>query len=341
MRSMLAFLALMMVFATTGPASADSLAVENCTSRVEISENWGKETITLEYLILQVGENALRDSIFIHGTPSGITVRDAEGPLENLSIENWGAFRVIEYNLRETLGWLDRSTVTIEFTKTTSNLDGSYRYEIKYLWSTTPRRVRVTAVLPQGYEITRVEGENVDPSRIDDRWQLEWFEERDNYFFAAITFVKPLENVTPGGQEPLENVTQEGPEIPSPPVPHYLLLVISFAAFLTIAAVVIKLRPAILKLGAPPRMKRPRAFSKEDIRRLLSMLTEHEKRVIEVLLERDNLTQRALCDETRIPKATMSRVLQRLENKGIVSRVGYGASKRVLLTRWARRWRGR
>lgn len=61
--------------------------------------------------------------------------------------------------------------------------------------------------------------------------------------------------------------------------------------------------------------------------------------MVKQLFKKDNVTQRVLCERTGIPKATMSRVLQRLENKGIVSRAGYGASKRVLLTKWTKRWR--
>ena len=70
------------------------------------------------------------------------------------------------------------------------------------------------------------------------------------------------------------------------------------------------------------------------------MLTEQERKVVNDLIKKDNLAQRELCNLTTIPKATMSRIMQRLERKGVVIRKGRGASKRVLLTRWARRWRG-
>jgi len=62
---------------------------------------------------------------------------------------------------------------------------------------------------------------------------------------------------------------------------------------------------------------------------------------VKELIKKDNLTQKTLCDKTDIPKATMSRLLRRLESKRIAERFSRGASKRVLLTKWAKRLRGR
>ena len=71
------------------------------------------------------------------------------------------------------------------------------------------------------------------------------------------------------------------------------------------------------------------------------MLTVHERKVVGELIKEDNLTQMELCSRTNTPNATMSRTLQRLEGKGVVRRRGYGLSKRVLLTRWAKRCKGK
>jgi uncharacterized membrane protein len=285
--------------------------------------------MTLDYWIVEVGENALQDSILVYGEPWAVSVRDNEGPLENVSEENWGAFRVIKFNMRETLKAGSTSTITIEFTKATSALDGRYRYEIRYLWSTRPITATITASLSEEYEFT-VEGENTSVSSTNGEWRFLWLKAEENHFFAAVTFgPRTSENrgvVVPG-------------KAPGPFILYYLPLMGALVVLLVAAAIAMKFRPTVLKPAAPPRVGRPRVFSKEDVRKLMLMLTEHERKVVEVLLERDNLTQRALCDRTKIPKATMSRVLQRLENKGIVGRTGFGASKRVLLTRWARRWR--
>jgi hypothetical protein len=294
---------------------------------VRLSENWGAETITLHYWILQTPENVLQDAVLISGDPRDVTVCDNEGELENFREENWGAFRVIEFDLRESLKAGDMSIVTIEFRKDASVVDGKRRYEIRYLWRTTPLNIGVVATLPKEYKFTLQTGENTSVTTVNGEWRLEWLKGRENHFFVAISF-------EPKPPEELGDAESWG--IPGPPLQPYVPLAAAILVLLITAGISAMFRPTVPK-PIPP--KPTRAFSREDVRRMMLMLTGHERKVVEVLLKEDNLTQRVLCDRTRIPKATMSRVLQRLENKGIIGRVGVGASKRVLLTRWAKRWR--
>jgi uncharacterized membrane protein len=307
------------------PASArGDLILRSSTSRVRLSENWGTETITLHYWILRTPENILQDAVFVYGDLQGVTVFDNKGELD-FREENWGAFRVVEFDLREPLKAGDISIVTIEFRKAASVADEKRRYEIRYLWRTIPLNIRVMAILPKEYKFTLQAGEDTSVSTINGEWRLEWSKERENHFFAAISFELKFLG---------ELGDTEG--IPGPPLPPYVPLAAAILVLLVTAGVSAMLRPTMPK-PIPP--KPARRFSREDVRRMMLMLTGHERKVVEVLLKEDNLTQRVLCDRTKIPKATMSRVLQRLENKGIISRMGVGASKRVLLTRWARRWR--
>jgi uncharacterized membrane protein len=177
-----------------------------------------------------------------------------------------------------------------------------------------------------------------DTSIEENKLQLRWYRVQENRFHATITFGKKA--ATPENQ----GVEQPASTLPSSPSPQppitspYVFLLVAVAACLATTGAFLKVYPGI-KARAPPRVKRPRAFSKEDVRRMMLLLTEHERKVMDVLFKKDNLTQRTLCEQTGIPKATMSRVLQRLESKGMITRTGFGASKRVLLTRWARRWR--
>jgi uncharacterized membrane protein len=330
-------LGLLILLVTIQTAGAqDALFLGESTSYVEISENSGHERIVLNYVVMQAVENALRDSIYIPGDLSNVTVRGARGTLT--PYENVRSFNTITLYLPETVKEGDRCVVTIEFDKATTTVNTSYWYEVSYVWGTTPVSVHIVATLSGKYVRYTTDPPEDDTSIEENKLQLRWYRVQENRFRATITFGKKavaLENQ--GGEQsvpalPLPSGSQ--PPITSP----YVFLLVTVAACLVTTGALLKVRP---RLGArvPPKIKRPRAFSKEDVRRLLSMLTEHERKVMGVLLKRDNLTQRILCEQTSIPKATMSRVLQRLENKGIITRTGIGASKRVLLTRWARRWK--
>jgi uncharacterized membrane protein len=57
---------------------------------------------------------------------------------------------------------------------------------------------------------------------------------------------------------------------------------------------------------------------------------------MEELIKRGELTQTELCSVTGISKPTMSRIVWRLENKGVVKRVDHGMSKKVVPADWAK-----
>jgi uncharacterized membrane protein len=81
--------------------------------------------------------------------------------------------------------------------------------------------------------------------------------------------------------------------------------------------------------------------SKAELRKLMKLLSVQEKKIVTQLLKLDNVTQKYLRQKTGVPKATMFRALKKLEIKGIVKQVGFGAGKRVTLTKWAKGWRRR
>ena len=64
---------------------------------------------------------------------------------------------------------------------------------------------------------------------------------------------------------------------------------------------------------------------------LLKILKGNEKRVIETLMEYGEMSQADLSARTGIPKSTLSRILQDLEDRGLVFRYDYGMSKMVKL----------
>ena len=71
--------------------------------------------------------------------------------------------------------------------------------------------------------------------------------------------------------------------------------------------------------------------SSEEVQILLRSLKDNERRVVECLHEFGEMTQTELSARTGIPKSTLSRILQSLEERGIVERYSSGMSKTVRL----------
>lgn len=67
----------------------------------------------------------------------------------------------------------------------------------------------------------------------------------------------------------------------------------------------------------------------EDGAGLLKILKGNEKRVIEALMEYGEMNQADLSARTGIPKSTLSRLLQDLEDRSLIFRYEYGMSKMV------------
>lgn len=329
MKRLLVIFGLLAILATAQSASAQELLLNSSISHIDISENSASEKITLNYVVSEVGENALEDSLLVYGTLPSVSVYDTEGTLESSVEPAGGGFSRIKFDLRKTLMAGDLSTVTVEFTKTTTSLDGNYSYDIRYRWNTQPNVHQIIATFPEGYTFLSASENTSSIYTSDSNLNARWSGVQENQFQVEITFgVK---------SQPSEN--QEGGQLRGAPSPPYVLMLAAVAGALAAVGAFLKFRPRRPGVKVARKVRRPPVVSKEDVRRMLGMLTEHERKVVKELVRRDNLTQRVLCDRTGIPKATMSRVLQRLENKGIVSRIGYGASKRVLLTKWAQRWR--
>ena len=76
----------------------------------------------------------------------------------------------------------------------------------------------------------------------------------------------------------------------------------------------------------------PETSKTEDVRAgLLKILKGNEKKVIEALMEYGEMNQADLSARTGIPKSTLSRILQDLEDRSLIVRYDYGMSKMVKL----------
>jgi uncharacterized membrane protein len=69
----------------------------------------------------------------------------------------------------------------------------------------------------------------------------------------------------------------------------------------------------------------------DDRAELLKILKGNEKKVIEALMEYGEMNQADLSARTGIPKSTLSRILQDLEDRSLIFRYDYGMSKMVKL----------
>ena len=75
------------------------------------------------------------------------------------------------------------------------------------------------------------------------------------------------------------------------------------------------------------------AALEDDGAGLLKILKGNEKREIEALMEYGEMNQADLSARTGIPKSTLSRILQDLEDRGLVFRYDYGMNKMVKSSR--------
>ncbi|MFZ2070756.1 MAG: MarR family transcriptional regulator, partial [Halobacteriota archaeon] len=80
-----------------------------------------------------------------------------------------------------------------------------------------------------------------------------------------------------------------------------------------------------------PETSKSSAAPEDDRAGLLKILKGSEKRVIEALMEYGEMNQADLSARTGIPKSTLSRILQDLEDRGLIFRYDYGMSKMVKL----------
>ena len=84
--------------------------------------------------------------------------------------------------------------------------------------------------------------------------------------------------------------------------------------------------------SAPETSKSSAGVAPEDDRAgLFKILKGNEKKVIEALMEYGEMNQADLSARTGIPKSTLSRILQDLEDRSLIFRYDYGISKMVKL----------
>ena len=78
-----------------------------------------------------------------------------------------------------------------------------------------------------------------------------------------------------------------------------------------------------------PETSKSSVAPEDDRSGLLKILKGNEKRVIEALMEYGEMNQADLSARTGIPKSTLSRLLQDLEDRSLIFRYEYGMSKMV------------
>jgi len=327
MRRLLAILGLLTILALIPATSAqESLLLVESDSYVSIDENSAQEKIVLEYVVPQNPENVLQDNFRVHGELSGVNVYDAEGELSS-SVENVeNGWSLIAYALRETLSPGDRNDVTVEFTKAVENVGGNRVYGIRYKWSIPPTSYQIIAKLPRGSSLIDTSENTSDIYTENDSIYIRYSGVQRNSFQTYLVFSSP-----PSTSGPPADGEPEAAEDWTPFSYVIILAAIVLAIPLTIFALR-KIRPIKPPTKAPEKV--PRAVPRPDIEKIIRMLNENERKVVKTLIQEDNLTQAELCGRAGIPKSTISRVLAGLEHKGVVRRVQYGMSKKVMLSRW-------
>lgn len=72
-------------------------------------------------------------------------------------------------------------------------------------------------------------------------------------------------------------------------------------------------------------------LSNSELERVLKIFNENERRVLEVLMKSNDISQNEIAAKTGLSSPTISRILNKLENKGIIVRYRDGMSKKVKL----------
>lgn len=105
-------------------------------------------------------------------------------------------------------------------------------------------------------------------------------------------------------------------------------------SLLCIAEVVFILFLSVMALYLPEKKEREykSVCSGFDYESVLKILNEKERKVIEVLISDGEVSQPELLKKTKIPKATLSRTLNVLEQKGLVVRFRQGVVNIIKLS---------
>ncbi|MEM3401918.1 MAG: helix-turn-helix domain-containing protein [Candidatus Hadarchaeales archaeon] len=318
---------LLLVFLLTIPVkAAPTFQITWAESTIEIGENSAKEIISIEYAMVASGEN-VSDEIIVMGRPTTISIRDNSG--RNLIFENRGEDNtaVIKFFFSSGMMEGERYTVIIELTKPVIASDNGLFYAIGYQWTTSPMLSKISVTLPKFAKLLHSEPSPSSISSSGDSISLRWVRISESRLQAEMTF--QLSSPPPAPSESSQGTQQEG---------SYWTLVPIGAVVAILLAILVKMA-AGRKVEIPQELTRPEPLSSADVEKILNLLTDHERAVTKELLREDNLLQKTICERTGIPKATLSRTMKRLEAKGIIRRTGFGAGKRVQLTRWGKKLR--
>jgi uncharacterized membrane protein len=124
--------------------------------------------------------------------------------------------------------------------------------------------------------------------------------------------------------------------------PLMFIFFVAIIIALTVAAIVIvlfyfiKLKPK--KPFSPKPLTQPKPKDGEKISQgkkdILRTLSENEKKIILILLDKRDLTQRKLQIESTFPKSTLSRTLKKLQSRELIEIHSIGNTNKVCLSKW-------
>jgi uncharacterized membrane protein len=311
------------------PAASGQGALLNYSDAiVDISENSAYEKIVLTYVISESPGPSISDTIRVDGALENISVHDLKGALFASDNFQEGS-TTIRYYLRSPYRPGARHYVTIQFTKPGRYTGENCTYTVNYQWGMIPQGYKIVVRFPPGAsDVTTTE--NALTHMENNRLYMSWSGSLRNEFYARLGFsTVEAKAPTVEGENVAPHVEEHVREVLSP---------VGLAALL--GAVVIAGIGVLMMLRARRLIRQAKQASgptlpKEGAKKLLGILTASERKVMEELLKRGGLTQAEL-SVTEIPKPTMSRIVWRLENKGVVRRVDYGMSKKVVPADWVK-----
>jgi len=320
---------------------AQMVTLQKCESYISVEDNKAYEKLILTYIVpYSVDSNDTvgiwyNGSIGVHSNPTNIEIFDSERNLTYaIKKDNGSDETLINYKFGSMLMEGDKYTVTITFDRNLEKPADNYAYILAYRWNNTPLHLNVLLKLSGGYEYynSLKQPDAIFPD--EDNLVLQWADYASSRFLTRVTFgereIVPIESKTnetaydgSGAVEPTNDNIEE-PENDDwkkyAVIPLILIVIILF--------IFIHLR---IKKSKQEKKKEIHDFAAKKIE---SALSEAEFAIVSELRAENDLTQAELCRRTQIPKSTMSRTLDKLEDKGIVKRMGYGMSNRVRLMKW-------
>jgi len=324
--------------------SAQMVTLQKCDSYVSIKDNNVYEKLQLTYIVpYAIDSDDTRgiwynDSVGVHSNPTNIEIVDSERNLTyTLKKDNGSDETIINYKFGSMLMGGDKYTVTVTFDRDLEKPADNYAYILAYRWNNTPLHLNVLLKLSGGYEYynSLKQPDAIFPD--EDNLVLQWADYASSRFLTRVTFgereIIPPENETnetaydgSGAVEPTNYNIEYIEEPKNDDWKKY--------AFIPIVLIVI-----ILSVFIHLRIKKSKQEKKKEIHdfaaeKIESILSEAEFAIVSELRAENDLTQAELCRRTQIPKSTMSRTLDKLEDKGILKRMGYGMSNRVRLMKW-------